>query len=457
MNSLRIGLSTQTPLVRFLSPNPRNPSPTSAGTLVLQKLQEGHDYQLTPGGVTRMVLPSLREWHRAGGLREAHWFSLQPTGPRHLAYHDLPLTLHHLTLSPDELSAYARTKEKLWADIHGLPAPRFDHEDFRFYTRYNWFTCDAMLEQLPELDLAYVHDFQLMQMGALIGLAAPTVLRWHVPFDPQRMPRYTRNFLARSMEDFDAIIVSARRDLEGLLRVGYRGPAYQIYPHIDRSAWPDVSAAQLGAFEARWHLDADDPLLLCVARMDPMKRQDLALRALARVRRQHPRAHVMLVGNGSFSSSAGSGLGLSKSQTWGDELEALARDLRVDDRALFARYVDNEELAAAYARAQAVLLPSDIEGFGLTILEGWRYARPGIVSTGAGVSELVHDGVNGYVFPAGQEEDLADRIHRVLSDRDWPDRLSAASGDLLKSYDAPVAAQREAEAFDEAIARFGRE
>lgn len=451
MNSLSIGISTQTPPVRFET-EVYQPRLAGSRTSLMEVPRTRHP---TPGGVCRMVLPTLREWHQSSFMREGHWLSLQPGAPSIPNYGDIPLDLHHLSLPPQELAAYARTKEKLWADIHGLPAPAWSVDDFRFYGRFNWTNSDALLESTRKLDIAYIHDFQLMQLGALIGLAAPSVLRWHVPFDPARIPNYTRKFLVKAMEDFDAVIVSTRRDLEGLVKAGYHGEARQIYPHIDSQSMPDPTAAQVSALEARWRLKDDHALILCVGRMDPMKRQDIAIEAFARLRHKHPHARLALIGNGTFSAAKQGGLGLSKAHEWRRGLEALAQRLGVAPDVIFAGHVHDDVLNAAYARCDVVVLPSEIEGFGLTTLEGWRYGKPSIVSRGAGSAEIVHDGLNGLLFPAGDVANLAEQLDRVLSDTEFRLRMGEAGRATLRSYDVKEASVREREVLTSALEDFG--
>jgi glycosyltransferase involved in cell wall biosynthesis len=358
---------------------------------------------------------------------------------------------------PEELEAYGRSKEKLWADIHGLPHPPLQAEDFRQYARYNARTADRLLEHADELDVAYIHDFQLMQVGSLVGLAAPCVLRWHVPFDPKRMPPYTRQFLLRVMEDFDAVIVSTRRDLQGLVDAGFHGRARQLYPHIEPGDWPAATASDVARLEEDWGLRPDDPLLLMVARMDPMKRHDLAVRAFARIHRKHPRARLALVGNGSFSGRLGSSVGPGKADRWRSEVEHVARQTGVQDAVRFAHWVPDGLLAAAYARAAAVLLPSDIEGFGLTPLEGWMHSRPCIVSDGIGASEVVTPGVNGLVFRAGDDEALAAAMERILDDPAAATRMGETGHATLPMFTAQASVPKVREVLDEAVLGFRRE
>lgn len=429
MKDLTLAVSTQTPLLRF---DDKGSTPGPAGG-------DLPPHRLSPGGVCRMVLPTIRELTSAGFATKTHWYSLNPGAPPEVDLDGGAITLHHMQMRPEEMDAYGRSKEKLWADIHGLPHAPLQAEDFRLYARYNARTADAILQHAGELDLAYIHDFQLMQVGAILGLAAPCVLRWHVPWDPSRMPPYTRTFLLRVMEDFDSVIVSTRRDLQGLLDAGFRGKVRQIYPHIEPADWPPASANEITALEAAWHLQPDDPLFLMVARMDPMKRHDLALRAFARVAKDRPRVRLALVGNGSFSGRLGSTVGPGKADKWRAKLEWLAAELGITTQVTFTHWVADGLLSAAYARARAIILPSDVEGFGLTPLEGWVHKRPAIVSAGIGSSEIIADGLNGLVFPAGDEAALAACMERVLANPDEADRMGEGGHTTLPKYTARAA------------------
>lgn len=453
MSAWKIAVATQTPLVRALR--------GQGDELVTVRVDEAtgtpskKSFDLNPGGVGRMVLDTVRMWTQSGHVSRADWFSLQHEGARVVEVGGLPLRLHHLSLAPDEREAYARTKEKIWAHIHGAPAGPFDVDDFRFYSRYNWFTADAMLQHAPDMDAAYVHDFQLLQTGALLGLAAPSVLRWHVPFHPSIIPQYTRNFLVRLMEDFDSTIVSTQRDYQGLLAAGYRGSVHQIYPHINPKEWPAPSPSAIQAFEDDVGLKRDDPVLLCVARMDPMKAQDVAIRAMRSVRLAHPRARLVLVGNGSFSSSRGAGLGLPKATLWSTELQALVAEQGLRDAVTFAHWIPDNELSAAYARADLVLLPSRIEGFGLTVLEGWRHQKPCIVSSGAGAAEIIQEGENGLTFPSGDAGELAAKISLTLSNRGRLEFMGQAAAHSMMRYSVTRAAPKILQVLEETIDRFG--
>ena len=417
-------VSTQTPLLRFDGETPGPGGPDLP------------PHRLSPGGVCRMVLPTLQNFRAQGWMKQAYWYSLQPGAPEQVNLDGGSIQLRHIDMPAEELKAYSRSKEKLWNDIHGLPSQRFSGEDFRQYTRYNARTADALLEHAGELDVAYIHDFQLLQQGALLGLAAPCVMRWHVPFNPQLIPAYTRHWMMRVMEDFDAVMVSTRRDLQGFVDAGFRGKVRQVYPHINTEDWPQTTPNEIAALEAKWNLRPDTTVFLLVARMDPMKRQDLAIRAFARIHKDDPNTRLVLVGNGSFSGPMGGQAGKGKSAEWREKLLWIVAELGITNAVTFAHWIPDELLAAAYTRANAVLLTSDIEGFGLTPLEAWCYGKVPIISKGCGAAEIVVNGNNGLLFEAGNDESLTEAMRAILKDRNTVDRIGESGRITLPNFTA---------------------
>ncbi|MGC8860687.1 MAG: glycosyltransferase family 4 protein [Thermoplasmata archaeon] len=261
-----------------------------------------------------------------------------------------------------------------------------------------------------------IHDYQQLMVGSMLGPVKPSVLEWHIPFIPENFTFQIKKFLVNGLEGFDTVIVSTKRDLEGLIRAGYRGVAYQIYPNIDPEKWKRVPEEKAVEFAESYGIKDGDFMILNVARMDPIKSQDTLIRSVAILKKSIPNIKLMLVGNGSFTSSTG-GLGSSKGEMYRQFLQNLARDLRVEDRVIFTGYLHNEDLFRAYQRANLFVLPSRMEGFGLTVAEAWLYGKVTIVSRGAGVSELITDGLNGYKFNPGDHRELARLILKVYKER----------------------------------------
>jgi len=417
MRKISICVGSQTPVVRFKLTSEDLfekygdlPEPVSIDGLV-----EGEDYDFTPGGVTGMVKPLLEKMHADGKIKRPHWVAINPLGPERAMVGGI--VLHRIEMEPLELAGYGHFKERMWRSVHGLEETEIPRHYFRDFALLNWLYAKKMLDLNLEFnfDLFYVHDFQLLLIGSMVGPAAPKVFRWHIPIDVGNLSPEWRSFLLRYLEEYDAVIVSCKKYKKSLLRAGFKGKVYQFYPHLDQRAHEKAPAPQVNQFCEKFGIRDGNKVVVVVARLDPIKGQDIAIKALARVVKRFPNTKLVLVGDGSFSSARRGGIGLPKGSKWLAKLMELTRRLGIHDNVIFTHYLTFEDLRSAYTRADLVVLPSRLEGFGLVVVEGWLYKKPAIISSGAGIAELVVEGKNGYLFNPNKPEELARKIINMLS------------------------------------------
>jgi glycosyltransferase involved in cell wall biosynthesis len=446
---LKICINSQTPFIKFKL-SYRELLEKYGGLsdpLDINELVEGEDYDLSPGGVTAMVYPLLKRMLKQGYLSGASWVSLGVDYPPHVNVGKISVS--HVEIPENVLRDYTNFKEELWSQIHGLSNSNIFEKGYEAYAWFNWVNAQRMLEHRKDTDLFYVQDFQLLVSGGVIGPPAPAVMRWHVPYSPERLPHLTHRALVKWMEAFDAVVVSTRRDLEGLIKSAYRGRAHQVYPFLDPDVWnspPSDSAIE--GITHKMGLQPDEKLLLMVARMDKIKSHDIAIKALSHIKNRG-KVRLALIGNGSFSSSTKGGLGHSKGGVWRAELEALAKNLHLEGSVIFLGHVPHEEVKAAYSLASTVLLTSQSEGFGLSVLEGWFNKKPVVVSSGAGSSELVVDGSNGFSFPAGDDLKAGECIWNSL--KSGAEKMGENGFETSKQCHISVAEDREKAIFEEAM------
>jgi phosphatidylinositol alpha-1,6-mannosyltransferase len=100
----------------------------------------------------------------------------------------------------------------------------------------------------------------------------------------------------------------------------------------------------------------------------------------------------------------------------------------------FLGFVSEEELERLYARATVLAMPSRGEGFGLVYIEAMRHGVPVLASVHDAAPEINLDGVTGYNVDLDRKDDLADRLIRLLRDRDLGARLGAAGRERWKEH-----------------------
>jgi glycosyltransferase involved in cell wall biosynthesis len=144
--------------------------------------------------------------------------------------------------------------------------------------------------------------------------------------------------------------------------------------------------------------------MLAVARLEPLKRIDLVIRAIAQV--SSP-VRLVIVGDGSLRI----------------ELQREAAALNVGHRVTFAGSLWGDSVADLYAGALGVVYAPFDEDYGYVTLEAFLAAKPVITTTDAGGPlEFVRDGANGFVCEP-EATSLAAAIDRLAADRALAERL----------------------------------
>jgi L-malate glycosyltransferase len=150
------------------------------------------------------------------------------------------------------------------------------------------------------------------------------------------------------------------------------------------------------------------PTLIHVSNFRPVKRVLDCVRVLAEVRK-HVDARLWMVGDGPDRGPA----------------ETLARELHVDRHVQFLGKQNHVE--RLLQQADVLLMPSEMESFGLAALEGMACGLPAVATRVGGVPELITDGVDGYLEAAGDTGAQAARAVSLLADRNHYDRFSQSA------------------------------
>lgn len=146
----------------------------------------------------------------------------------------------------------------------------------------------------------------------------------------------------------------------------------------------------------------DKATILTVTRLGPAadeKNVDKMIRAVALLREKMPDLRYEIIGDGDMRPG----------------LEALTREMGVDDIVTFLGRVDDATLKDAYARASLFALPSSQEGFGIVYLEAWQHGLPVICGAVGASAEIVADHIDGFVVDAENIAMIADRLYLLLS------------------------------------------
>ena len=159
--------------------------------------------------------------------------------------------------------------------------------------------------------------------------------------------------------------------------------------------------------ELRRELGMDGPTLGFAGRLMAAKALDVALHALQRV----PGVSLVVVGDGPDRAA----------------LERQSAELGLGGRVQFLGARSREDVLRVLHAADAALLSSRWENFPHLVVEALAVGTPVIATAVGGVPEVVRDGENGLLVPAGDPDALAGAIRRLLEDDELRGRLARAA------------------------------
>jgi len=154
----------------------------------------------------------------------------------------------------------------------------------------------------------------------------------------------------------------------------------------------------------------DESILIHISNFRPVKRVEDVVGIFALVRKQQG-SRLLMVGDGPDRPKA----------------EWLARTHGVADDVIFVG--KQNDMSQFLAVSDVLLLPSELESFGLVALEGMACEVPVIASRVGGVPEVVRDGIDGFLYDVGDTKAMADGCLFILQKPNVREEIGKAGRD----------------------------
>lgn len=176
----------------------------------------------------------------------------------------------------------------------------------------------------------------------------------------------------------------------------------QLYRWVSHDHWHKVHVVHCG-LEAAFHQGVPDATpsahrLVCVGRLCEQKGQMLLIDAAQRLKAQGLHFELVLAGDGEMRAEIDRAI----------VRHGLAGIVRITG------WISSDQVREEVLAARALVLPSFAEGLPVVLMEAMALGRPVLTTYVAGIPELVRDGRDGWLFPAGDVQALADAMRACL-------------------------------------------
>lgn len=185
----------------------------------------------------------------------------------------------------------------------------------------------------------------------------------------------------------------------------------------------------------------EQPAILFVGRIDPIKGLDVLVDALCGLRSalwSPAPPHLYLIGGTPDDPGYAA-------------LIARARACGLDEAITFVGSVPHADLAPWYRAADVVAVPSFYESFGLVAVEAMAAGTPVVASNVGGLAFTVEDGTAGFLVPPKDPDALAAALRRVLADPALRDTLGAGATVAADRFSWPTVTDRVLHIYDRLV------
>jgi D-inositol-3-phosphate glycosyltransferase len=323
------------------------------------------------------------------------------------------VTLHQLPVGPlvdiptSDLPNLADDFGEAIAHMAGRGAPRYDVIHAHF-----WLSGIAALPVALELGVPFVQSFHT--------LASITNSRM-APGDTSEPHRrvMSEKYLASQA---DAIVASSAFEATSLIDelATPPGSVWVVPPGVDLSHFSPLRPASDSLLSVL-RIDEGRAVLALVARLQPLKGHELALRALAALPRPRP---LLAIAGAQTPGSEG----------YVSQLRALVAELGLDGDVRFLGALDRDDIASLLARADMTLIPSHSETFGLVALESAASGTPVVAALSTGLVESVSPGESGVLIESREPSDWATVIFGMLAEPHTLRTLSTTARVFAESF-----------------------
>jgi uncharacterized protein (TIRG00374 family) len=224
----------------------------------------------------------------------------------------------------------------------------------------------------------------------------------------------------RSVQEADLLLVNG--DYIGdIIRRTYRSEAIDCPAgcHVASSGFPLPIDARFAGGLTINGFPIRRPYVLLTNRHYPQKRFDLAIKAMAEVRKRHPRVHLVIPGPATSHT---------------ESLKALVTELQMTDAVLFLGAIAEDELQKLYGGAAVYVYPAPEEDFGMGVIEAMAKGVPVVAWNQAGPTVTVGPGT-GHLAEPLVVDDYAAGISRLLDDPAGNQSTGARAFEWARRFD----------------------
>ena len=302
---------------------------------------------------------------------------------------------------------------------------------------WHWIKWDmASFDAIEQLHASHPLDLIEVPEHAANGWMAgkihrwPIVMRIHCPWDLfVRVNRFPFNPMHRVLAHLEHQTVASVPDC---ITVPSRAMQRELSHSWKMRRPPRIVPNFMDVPDTAAPLPPEDGIqnIVCIGRIEPLKGQDILVRAFDTFARKHPRARLQIVGPDRWPGK----------HRFAELLPTLSPDPEIRARIDLLGTIPLAQIPRILQAARlSVIASRGFESFSFAALEAMSYGRPLVATRVGAIPELIQPEQNGLIVPPENPALLGSAIDRLLQDRPLSEEFGRASHALARErYDTPA-------------------
>lgn len=343
---------------------------------------------------------------------EVATFSIRPTGDEHivgpeqqqerdntvylLPINPLKLLLAHLGLLFSSPGRYCQTLALAWSTRrYGVIGT--------IYQLFYFFEAGIVAQEIRRQEIQHLHN-HFGDSSCTVAMLAASLGNFTFSFSLHGPYIFFNPYLWRLDAKIDRALFIACIS-------NYCRSQAMIFGSID--TWKKMHIVHCGVDPDLFTLVSHQGLglnLLYLGRLAAVKGLPILFESIAQLKTVFPQLVLNLVGDGEERA----------------KLETMVTELGIQDQVNFLGYQSQSQVRERLQKTDIYVLPSFAEGVSVSLMEAMAAGVPVITTQIAGVNELVEDGINGYLVPAGDVISLTQKLVILIKDSELRNKFAAA-------------------------------
>jgi glycosyltransferase involved in cell wall biosynthesis len=297
-------------------------------------------------------------------------------------------------------------------------------------------------------DIIHFHHPFLLSSSAIMyakKLGIPKILTIHTQYEqyayyiyliPERVTQEAIKMIISNLAYKTDCITTPSASMKELIEgYGIKNRIEVIPNAIHLISFREDDELKRTEIKKKYHLKADDKIILFVGRIASEKSIDKIIKALAIIKRRSiGKEKLLIVGNGPAM----------------DELKQLTRTLKLEEDVIFAGTVSYEEIQHYYKMAYVFTITSTTETFGIVTIEALASGVPVLAIKAPGAVDILTDGLDGLLVDNDTRK-FADALEKIIRKPELRGKLSKGALKTSEKYSIDTISERMLNLYREVI------